>query len=184
MQKKRLTKFEQQLPDAMAMIAGSLRAGASLSIAIDSMVREMPPPVSQEFELFLREQKLGADFETAIQHMERRVPVLDFQLIISALRISREVGGNLTEVMDSMADTLRKKHMMEGKIKSLTAQGKLQGIVMAFLPVFLGMILMFMEPEAMGKLFTTEIGWMTLGVILVMELLGFLTIRKITSIDV
>lgn len=184
MQKKRLVKFEQQLPDAMAMLAGSLRAGASLSIAIDSMVREMPPPISHEFELFLREQKLGADFDTAITHMEHRVPVLDFQLVIAALRISREVGGNLTEVMDSMADTLRKKHMMEGKIKSLTAQGKMQGIVMAFLPIFLGIILMFIEPEAMGKMFTTEYGWVTLGVIVIMEFLGFLTIKKITSIDV
>ena len=115
---------------------------------------------------------------------EHRVPVLDFRLVIAALRISREVGGNLTEIMDSMADTLRKKHMMEGKITSLTAQGKMQGIVMACLPIFIGGILMLIEPEAMGKLFTTEYGWATLAVIVVMEFLGFMTIKKVTSIDV
>ena len=181
---KRLKKFQAQLPDALAMISGSLRAGASLSIAIDSMLSEMDAPISQEFELFQREQKLGSDFETAIKHMEQRVNLVDFQLVVSALRISREVGGNLTEVMDSMADTLRKKSMMEGKIQSLTAQGKMQGIVMACLPIFIGMILMFIEPDAMNKLFTTEIGWATLGVVFVMEALGFMTIKKITSIDV
>lgn len=184
MQKKRLRKFEIQLPDALAMMSGSLKAGASLSIAIDSMVREMPDPISQEFELFRREQKLGADFETAMKHMEHRIPVIDFQLLVSALRISREVGGNLTEVLESMADTLRKKAMMEGKIQSLTAQGTMQGYVMACLPIGIGGILMFMEPVHMGKLFNTEYGWMTLAVIVVMEFLGFMTIRKITRIDV
>lgn len=182
--KRRLKKFQQQLPDALAMISGSLRAGASLSIAIDSMLTEMDAPISQEFELFQREQKLGADFETAIKHMEQRVDLVDFQLVVSALRISREVGGNLTEVMDSMADTLRKKAMMEGKIQSLTAQGKMQGVVMTGLPILIGAVLMLIEPEAMGKMFTTEIGWITLGVIVVMEFLGFMTINKITTIDV
>lgn len=182
--KRRLKKFQQQLPDALAMISGSLRAGASLSIAIDSMLTEMDAPISQEFELFQREQKLGADFETAIKHMEQRVDLVDFQLVVSALRISREIGGNLTEVMDSMADTLRKKAMMEGKIQSLTAQGKMQGVVMTGLPILIGAVLMFIEPEAMGKMFTTEIGWITLGVIAVMEFLGFMTINKITTIDV
>ncbi|GMR08482.1 MAG: type II secretion system F family protein [Gammaproteobacteria bacterium] len=184
MRKKRMKKFEIQLPDALSMMSGSLKAGASLSIAIDSMVMEMPDPISQEFELFRREQKLGADFETAMKHMEHRIPVIDFQLVVSALRISREVGGNLTEVMESMADTLRKKAMMEGKIQSLTAQGTMQGYVMACLPIGIGAILMFMEPVHMGKLFNTDIGYMTLGVIVVMEFLGFMTIRKITSIDV
>jgi len=182
--KRRLKKFQQQLPDALAMISGSLRAGASLSIAIDSMLTEMEAPISQEFELFQREQKLGADFETAIKHMEQRVDLVDFQLVVSALRISREVGGNLTEVMDSMADTLRKKAMMEGKIQSLTAQGKMQGVVMTGLPILIGAVLMLIEPEAMEKLFTTEIGWVTLAVIVVMEFLGFMTINKITTIDV
>lgn len=181
---KRLKKFQKQLPDALAMISGSLRAGASLSTAIDSMLTEMDAPISQEFELFQREQKLGADFETAIRHMEDRVKLIDFQLVVSALRISREVGGNLTEVMDSMADTLRKKAMMEGKIQSLTAQGKMQGLVMTGLPILIGGVLMLIEPEAMGKMFNTEVGWITLAVIIVMEALGFFVIKKITTIDV
>ncbi len=184
LRKRRLKQFEKLLPDALSMVAGSLRAGASLTLALEGLVREMPAPINQEFELFLREQRLGMDFETAIHHMEERLPITDFSLVVAALRISREVGGNLTEVMDSLATTLRTKSMMEGKIQSLTAQGKMQGMVMAGLPIFLGLLLMQLEPEAMGKLFTTNTGYAVLAVIVVMETLGFITIKKVTTIDV
>ena len=184
LRRRRLRRFERFLPDALAMLAGSLRAGASLTLALEGLVKEMPAPVNQEFELFLREQRLGISFETAIRHMEERVPITEFQLVVSALRISREVGGNLTEIMDSLADTLRSKSMMQGKIESLTAQGKMQGVVMAGLPLVLGALLYHMEPAHMSKLFTTEEGWMMLGVIVTMETLGFLSIKKITTIDV
>lgn len=182
--KRRLKQFEKLLPDTLAMISSSLRAGASLTIALEGVVKEMPAPVNQEFELFLREQRLGIGFDVAIRHMEERIPVTEFQLVVSALRISREVGGNLTEIMDSLSETLRGKSMMEGKIEALTSQGKMQGVVMAGLPLFLGGLLMKMEPEAMSKLFTTETGWVVLSVIVVMETLGFFAIQKITTIDV
>ncbi len=182
--RRRLHRFERLLPDALAMIASSLRAGASLTLALEGLVKEMPAPINQEFELFLREQRLGLGFDIAIRHMEERMPLTEFQLVVSALRISREIGGNLTEIMDSLATTLRTKAMMEGKIVALTAQGRMQGMVMAGLPLFLGALLYHMEPEHMAKLFTTETGWMVLGVIAVMETLGFLAIKKITTIDV
>lgn len=184
MRAKRLRAFEKQLPDGLAMLAGGLRAGASLSIALEGLVKEQPAPMSQEFELMLREQRLGLDLDAALGHMERRVPLQDFSMVVAAMRISREVGGNLAEILETLAETLRRKATMEGKIESLTAQGKMQGVVMTGLPIFLGLILMQMEPEAMGKMFTTQIGWITLTVIVVMELLGYLFIRKITSIDV
>ncbi len=184
LRRRRLRRFEQLLPDALAMIASSLRAGASLTLALEGLVKEMSAPVNQEFELFLREQRLGIGFDTAIRHMEERIPITEFALVVSALRISREIGGNLTEIMDSLATTLRSKAMMEGKIEALTAQGKMQGTVMAGLPLLLGAMLYYMEPVQMAKLFTTETGWMVLGVIAVMETLGFMAIRKITTINV
>lgn len=184
MRKQRLKRFEAQLPDGLVMIAGAMRAGASLNIALESLVKEQPAPLSQEFELFLKEQRLGVDFEESLKKMEERIPIQDFSMLVTALLINREVGGNLAETMETLGETLRRKGMMEGKIQSLTAQGKLQGIVMTGLPVLLGVLLNFMEPEAMSKLWTTTIGYIVLGIIIMMEILGYFMINKITSIDV
>ena len=184
MRKRRLSRFERQLPDALAMISGAMRAGASLNIALEGLVKEQPAPISQEFELLLKEQRLGVNFDESLKSMEERIPIPDFSMLITALRINREVGGNLAETMETLGETLRRKAMMEGKINSLTAQGKLQGIVMTGLPVLLAILLNIMEPEAMSKLWTTTIGWIVLGVVIIMEIMGYLMIRKITSIDV
>ena len=184
MRNKRLKRFEEQLPDALSMVSGAMRAGASLSIALVGLVKELPAPISQEFELYLKEQRLGVDFDESLKKMEKRIPVQDFSMLVTALRINREIGGNLAETMESLGETLRRKAMMEGKINSLTAQGKLQGIVMTGLPLLLGVLLNFLEPEAMSKLWTTTIGYAVMTLIVVMELMGYLMIRKITSIDV
>lgn len=184
MRAKRLARIEEQLPDALLMVSGSLQAGASLAIALDNLVNEQPAPLSQEFEILTQEQRLGVDFEVSLTNMEARIPIQDFRMLTTALRINREVGGNLAETVESLADTLRRKAGMEGKIESLTAQGKLQGIVMTGLPVLLGVLLNFLEPEAMSKLWTTPQGYVVLAVIIVMEFLGYIMIRKITSIDV
>lgn len=181
---RRLRKIEQQLPDALSMLSGSLKAGSSLTIALDQLVYDSPPPISQEFSLMVRERKLGVDVDVALGNMERRIPLEDFTILLSAIRISREVGGNLSETLDVVADTLRKKLAMEGKIASLTAQGKLQGLVMSCLPLMLMLVLFKLEPAAMSMLFHTKLGWAVLALVLVMELLGYLSIRKITRIDV
>ncbi len=182
--RRRERKFEEQLPDALLMVAGTLRAGASLNVALESMVSESQPPVSQEFELMLREQRLGVDLDTALQNMERRMPLQDFIMVVAGMRISREVGGNLADTLEGIAGTLRRKLTMEGKIQALTAQGRMQGIVMTCLPLFLMFILKYMEPEAMDPLFTTWYGWITLGVIFVAEIVGYFFISKIVNIDV
>jgi tight adherence protein B len=184
LKKKRARTFEEQLPDALLMVAGSLRAGAGLNVALESMVSETRPPISQEFELMLREQRLGVDLDTALQNMEKRMPIQDFIMVVAGMRISREVGGNLAETLEGIADTLRKKLTMEGKIQALTAQGRMQGIVMTCLPLFLMFILKHMEPEAMAPLFNTWYGWLTLAVVGVMEVVGYIFIRKIVNIDV
>ncbi len=182
--KNRLKKFERQLPDALMMLAGSLRAGASLSIALDGLIKESSPPLSQEFSLLVRERKLGVDIDTALENMERRLPLEDLTMTLSAVRISREVGGNLAATLETLAETLRRKLTMEGKIESLTAQGKLQGIVMSGLPILLMAVLLKIEPVTMRLMFTTRIGWVFLVMIICMQVLGFLAIQKITKIDV
>ncbi len=184
MRNKRLRLFEEQLPDALLMMAGSMKAGASLNISLENLIEEQPVPLSQEFELFMREQRIGTDFDVSLQHMEERLPIQDFAMVSSAMRINREIGGNLADIMESLGDTLRRKHQMEGKIESLTAQGKLQGVVMTGLPVLLGFLLYMLEPASMEKLWTTTIGWIVLSIIIFMEILGYIMIQKITAIDV
>ena len=182
--RRRWREFEQQMPDALTMISSALAAGASLNMALEALVREQPAPLSQEFMLFLREQRLGVDFETSLRNMERRLPLDDLKMFTAALRISREVGGNLGEILDRLADTLRRKATMEGKIESLTAQGRMQGYVMTALPIFLGFLLYLLEPEAMSQMFTTEKGWAVIMVVVIMESLGYIFIRKVTRVDI
>lgn len=184
MRTKRLRKFEEQLPDGLIMMAGSMQAGASLNIAIDNLIKEQPAPISQEFELLNREQRIGVDFELSLDHMDERVPIQDFAMFTSAIKINRDIGGNLAEILKKLSDTLRKKHQMEGKIDSLTAQGRLQGIVMTGLPVLLGVLLYFLEKDAMSQLWTTKVGYVVLAVIIIMEFLGYIMIKKITTINV
>ncbi len=184
LKRRRFSQFEKQLPDALLMVSGAMRAGASLTVAMESMVKEQKPPLAQEFDLLLREQRVGVDFDTALKNMEKRLPIQDFIMVVSGMRISREVGGNLADILETLADTLRMKHQMEGKIKALTAQGKMQGLVMTSLPLFLMFILTHMEPEAMAPLYDTLVGWATLSVIAVMEVIGYVAIQKIVSIDV
>lgn len=180
---KRMKKLEEQLPDAFLMIASSLQSGASFSMALETLVYQAPPPLSQEFGLLVKRMRLGVPMEDGLLEMEKRIPMQSFVMASSAVRISREVGGNLVRTIQSMAETLRRKHTMEGKIDSLTAQGRAQGRFMGALPVVVGIGLHFLEPEAMRQLYTTRLGLMILFVMVVMQVLGFLFIRKITSID-
>ncbi|MEZ5539493.1 MAG: type II secretion system F family protein [Pseudomonadales bacterium] len=182
--KSRMKKFDEQLPDAFMSLASSLGAGTSLMGAIETLATEQPAPLAQEFSLLVRKIKLGVNFDQALVDMEKRIPSQDFRVALSAIRISREVGGNLVEVMEKLADTLRQKAAMEGKIVSLTSQGKMQGYVMTGLPILLACALNVIEPEAMSKLYSTTMGYVVLGVIVVMLGIGFSIIRKITTIDV
>lgn len=181
---RRLRQFEAQLPDALLMITGALRAGASLPVALDSVATDGKQPIAQEFELMLREMRLGLDMAVALERLEKRVPLSDLAMVTAGMALSREVGANLAETLESIARTIRAKLQMEGKIRSLTAQGKMQGIVMALLPVFLILILDVMEPEAMAPLFNQWYGWVTLAVMAVALGIGYHFIRRITNIDV
>lgn len=183
MNKKRLAKFEEQLPDAFMLLSGSLQSGASLNMALENVVQQSPAPLSQEFGLLIKNIRLGVTLEEALLKLEKRIPLPSFIMASSAIRISREVGGNLVETINTMAAMLRRKRVMEGKIDSLTAQGRAQGMFMAMLPVFLAGILSVIEPDAMSQLYTTRNGLIVLTIMVVMEVLGFLAIKRITTID-
>ena len=183
LRKARLKKFEEQLPDAFMLLSSSLQSGASLNMALENVVHQSPAPLNQEFGLLIKNIRLAVTLEEALIKLEKRLPLPSFIMASSAIRISREVGGNLVETINGMAAMLRRKKVMEGKIDSLTAQGRAQGTFMAMLPIMLAIILSFIEPEAMRQLYTTRNGLMVLAVMVVMEVLGFMFIKKITRID-
>ena len=184
LKKRREAKLIEQLPDALNMMSGSLRSGASLAIAMDLVATETAPPFSQELSLVLREQKLGVSLDDAFESFAKRVNVEDVNLMVAAIVISKDVGGNLSEVLERLASSLRAKAAMEGKIRALTSQGKLQGVIVGLLPIFLAFVLFQMEPEAMAPLFTTYYGWAAMMAIAVLLILGGVFIKKIVTIDV
>lgn len=184
LRRRRLARLRQQLPDVAMLLGGGLRAGMSLGQAMGQCAAELPNPMRQELELLLREQRLGASFDAALAGLERRAPLEEVQLLGAALRISRHTGGHLADTLDALADALRRKIALEGKIAALTAQGRLQGWVMGLLPVLCALALAWIEPEAMRLLVTTPLGWSTCAGLLVMQGLGLYFLRRIVSIDV
>ncbi|KAB0584609.1 hypothetical protein F7Q92_03615 [Ideonella dechloratans] len=184
MRNRRADKLVQQLPDALTMMAGSLRAGASLQIALDMVVKESPAPISQEFSLLLREQRLGLALEDSLRGMGGRLHIEEVDLFVSAMTIAKEVGGNLSEILERLSSTLRAKAAMEGKIRALTSQGKMQGVIVGLLPVFLAGILYIMDPVAMLPLFVTPYGWAVMAAVAVLLMLGGVFIKKIVTIDI
>lgn len=181
---RRIEQVEQQLPDALQMLAGTARAGLSLPAAIRQVSTELAPPLQQELLLVQHEQRLGVSLDDALENLARRIPAQPVKLMVSAMRIANETGGGLAETLERTATTLRSQHAMELKIRALTAQGKLQAWVVGLLPVFLLWVLHRMEPEAMSQLWTTQLGWGVLAAVIVMEFIGVLLIRRIVAIDI
>lgn len=184
LKRKRLIQFEEQLPDALMMLSGALRAGLGINTAMTQVTAESPAPLGQEFSLMLREQRMGLSLDQALGNLARRVPTPTTALVVSAMKIANETGGGLAETLERTAHTIRSRLQMEGKIRALTSQGKLQAWVVGALPLFLMAVLNAMEPEKMALLWTTRIGWGALIFIAVMEITGIVLIRKIVSIDV
>lgn len=184
MKRKRLLTFEEQLPDALMMLSGALRAGLGINTALTQVTAESPAPLGQEFSLMMREQRLGLSLDQALGNLSRRVPTPTTALVVSAMKIANETGGGLAETLERTAHTIRSRLQMEGKIRALTSQGKLQAWVVGALPLFLMIVLNTLEPEKMALLWTTRIGWGALIFIAVMEIIGIVLIRKIVSIDV
>ena len=184
MRKRRLRKFEEQLPDALMTLSGNLRVGLGLSLAFQQVVAEAQAPLAQEFALMLREQRLGVTLERSLNNLSRRMPTQTTTLVTAAMRIATETGGGLAETLERTAQTIRNRLQMEGKIAALTAQGKLQAWVVGLLPMGLMAILDKMEPEAMSLLWSTRIGWASITAIVFLELMGVYLIRRIVAIDV
>ncbi|QEI07576.1 pilus assembly protein [Pigmentiphaga aceris] len=181
---RRQHRFDMQLPDALLALAGGLRAGASVQGAVGHVVAEANAPLNQELGLMLRQQRLGVSFEDALLNLQARMPTEATVLLVSSLRIASDTGGNLADALERIASTVRSRLHMEGRIRALTAQGRLQALVVGLLPVLLVLVLHKLEPEAMAELWRTPMGWATLTILVMMETCGLWLIRRIVRIDV
>jgi tight adherence protein B len=184
LRRRRERQLVRQLPDALDALAGALRAGLGLGQAIDALAEQQPAPTRHEYALLLRKQRLGMTMDQALEELAARTPRQEFVLFVTAVRMAREVGGNLAETLDRLADTLRRKLAMEERIDALTSQGRLQGWVVGTLPLLLLWVLHLLEPETMRSLYTTPQGWGALVLLAVLLTVGALLIRRIVRIDV
>lgn len=182
--KRRLKELNSQLSEAIILISNSLKAGYSFFQSVDIVAREMTGPIAQEFSAMLREINLGLTTEKALENLVNRVKSDDLELIVTAVLIQRQVGGNLSEVLDSISSTIRERIKIKGEIKTVTAQGRVSGLVISLLPPVLGLIIFLINPEHISLLFNTAIGLGMLTFSVVMELIGICFVKKIINIEV
>jgi len=181
---RREKRFGVQLVDALMNISNALRSGFSLPQAFELIQREMDNPISQEFRLINHETRVGVPLEQALEHVLDRVPSEDLDLVVTAILVSQEVGGSLAEVMDNIARTIRERHQIEGKIRALTSQGRMQAVILALVPIVLGLAINWLNPGLFAPMLNTWIGWGLFAAIGVLELVGVLVVRKIVTIQV
>ncbi|MBO8127966.1 MAG: type II secretion system F family protein [Peptococcaceae bacterium] len=181
---RRIKTFEGQLCDALNMMANTLRAGFSFLQALDMVKKEMPAPISKEFGRTLQEIRLGAATEDALVNLINRVGSHDLDLVITAVLIQRQVGGNLAEVLDNIAHTIRERIKIKREINILTAQGRISGLIIGLLPVALALVLLVINPGYIQELFHNPTGTYLLTGATFSEILGFLVIHRIMNIKV
>jgi tight adherence protein B len=196
-QKSRLKKFNNQLGDGISLMANGLRSGYSLLQAMDAVGREMPEPMAIEFKRVVREVGLGVNYDRAYVNLLRRVPSDDLDLMITAINIQHEIGGNLAEILEIIGFVIRERVRIKGEIAVLTAQGQLSGYIISGLPMALGLLLFAMNQQYIGKMVfscdsmgispercTQPCGWIMIGAGLLMIASGFFAIQKIIAIEV
>ncbi len=181
---RRIKLFNTQLTEALQQMANALRAGLTFQQAMDQIGRESSAPLRQEFGLFTKEVKLGVPLEEGLVNMANRVGSEDLELVATSTNIARQLGGNMAEMFETIAATIRERFRLEGKISALTSQGKLQGWIVSSLPLWIGLFFNWYRPDLMEPMFENAYGYILVSVILVMETIAFLLIRRIVAIDV
>lgn len=182
---KRLIAFESQLPDTLGLWVNALRSGYSVLQAMEAISKDAPEPTKTEFERVVREVQLGIDMSDALQHLLDRIESEDLDLVVTAVNIQREVGGNLAEILEVISHTIRERIKLKGEIRVLTSQGRMTGYLISGLPIALALFLNFASPGYMREMFTNRMcGWPLLGVALALIGIGAAIIQKIVDIEI
>ena len=182
----RLIKFNDQLSDMLNLMVNGLRAGYSTMQALEAVSRELPAPISDEFRRVVQEMQIGITMEASLENLLRRIPSDDLDFVVTAINVQREVGGNLSEILDNISFTIRERVRIKGEIRVMTANVRTSGMVLSLIPVFLTLALWFVSPEYIGSFFARGpvCGWSAVGVIVGMIASGYFVMMKIADIEV
>jgi tight adherence protein B len=182
----RLGKFNDQLGDMLNLMVNGLRAGYSTMQAMEAVSRELPSPISDEFRRVVQEMQIGIPMDKALENLLRRIPSEDLDFVVTAINVQREVGGNLSEILDTISFTIRERVRIKGEIRVMTAQVRTSGLVLALIPVFLAIALWFISPEYIGGFFSRGplCGWLSVATIVGMIVAGYFVMMKIADIEV
>jgi tight adherence protein B len=182
MRRRRRIAFSNQLVDGLVLMSNGLRSGFTLLQAIDMVIDEMPAPISQEFQLAREEMRVGVDLDQALQNCVERTKDQDFDLVVAAVKITRQLGGNLPEVFDRIVAMVRDRKNMAGKAEALTAEGRLQAVVVGLLPYVFGFFLVKVNPDMMSLMWRTVPGFLGLVLAIILDVVGYLWVLKLTRI--
>jgi tight adherence protein B len=182
--RRRLNTFEEQFPEALDLIARALKAGHAFATGLKMVADEMPEPVGPEFRKTFDEQNFGLPLKDALENLSRRIPSLDVRFFSTAVLIQRETGGNLSEILENLAHVVRERFKILRQVRVYTAHGRLTGYVLLALPAFLAVALMFINPDHMNLLFRERMGQQMLMAALIMQVIGYMWIKKVIKIEV
>lgn len=185
-QKQRLVRFNEQLPDMINLMVNGLRAGYSTMQAMEAVSKELPAPISDEFRRVVQEMQLGIPMERALDHLLRRIPSEDLDFMVTAVNVQREVGGNLAEILDTISYTIRERVRIKGEIRVMTAQVRTSGLVLSLIPIFLVLVIWFINRDYIQSIFSRGIacGACVLGAAATLIGLGYFVMMKIADIEV
>jgi tight adherence protein B len=181
---KRLKAFNNQLGDTLTLLSNALKAGYSFAQAIDTVAKNAVPPIADEFARAVREMNLGGSPDEALQNITKRIASADFDLVATAYSIHRTVGGNLAEILDNIAYTIRERVRIKGEIATLTAQARASGTLITFLPIVLAAFMFFVTPSYFRPMFDNFVGWILIAIGIFMIFIGNLIIRRVIAIEV
>ena len=184
LRKQRMLKFNEQLEDALSSMSSSIKAGFSINQALETIAEENKRPISFEFSLLVQELRLGVPLEKSLENMVSRLDSTDLELVATALITARQTGGELTQILDRLAAVIRERMRIANKLRAMTAQGRLQAIIIGIAPFALMFAMSYVVPDTMQDFFASPIGIVAIIAVVILDITGFIVIKKITTIDV
>lgn len=181
---KRLARFEELFPESLEFVARSMRAGHAFSVSLEMIHREFQEPIAGEFRRSFEEHNLGLPLDVALQKMAKRVPSLDVHFFVSAVLLQKRTGGNLAEILDKLAYVIRERFKLRGRIRAISAHGKLTGLALTCIPIGVGLLMFWVNPEYVRFFFLDEVGNYMIGAAVLLQIIGYMVIRQIVAIDV
>jgi tight adherence protein B len=182
--RKRLHAFEEQFPESLEFVARSMRAGHGFAVSLEMIHKEFQEPLSSEFRRAFEEHNLGLPLDVALQKLAKRIPLLDVHFFVSAVLLQKRTGGNLAEILDKLAYVIRERFKLRGRIKAISAHGRMTGTALSSIPIAVAVLMFFVNPSYVQFFFLDETGQIMMGVAIALQLIGYMVMQKIVSIEV